>query len=411
MNDNLIPNLFKTEYSKIITVLCNYFSIRDIEIAEDIAAETFLLASETWGLKGIPPNPKAWLYTVAKNKTIDYIRKNNVYDKIISNKQSKSLDNYYEIEWSDEKIKDSQLKMIFILCNPINAIESQIILVLKILGGFGIEEIATTFLTTKENINKKIFRAKKRIKEAKIDLEHIDSKLITERLNSVLISIYLLFNEGYYSKTKDFEIQKSLCLEAMRLCILLIENKSTNEPETNALLSLMCFHSSRFEARQNELNEIILYENQNKNLWNKELIDKGNYYLIESAKGNQITKFHLEASIAYWHCTKLESSNKWENILTLYNKLLQIEYSPVAALNRTFALFKVKGAKEAIVEAEKLKLSDYLYFSLLGYLYSFDNKEKAIFNYKLALNIAKKENDRQVIKKYLTVLNSTKNEN
>ncbi|WP_321540172.1 DUF6596 domain-containing protein [Flavobacterium piscinae] len=200
-------------------------------------------------------------------------------------------------------------------------------------------------------------------------------------------------------------------MEAMRLCILLIENKSTNEPETNALLSLMCFHSSRFEARQNELNEIILYENQNKNLWNKELIDKGNYYLIESAKGNQITKFHLEASIAYWHCTKLESSNKWENILTLYNKLLQIEYSPVAALNRTFALFKVKGAKEAIVEAEKLKLSDYLYFSLLGYLYSFDNKEKAIFNYKLALNIAKKENDRQVIKKYLTVLNSTKNEN
>jgi predicted RNA polymerase sigma factor len=130
-------------------------------------------------------------------------------------------------------------------------------------------------------------------------------------------------------------LEKNFVLEAMRLNYFLIENETTNKPNVNALMALMCFHSSRLKQELNTLGEPVLYEEQDKELWNEELIEKGNYFLIESAKGNEISKYHLEASIAYWHCTKIENSNKWENILQLYNQLLQIEYSPIAALNRT----------------------------------------------------------------------------
>jgi predicted RNA polymerase sigma factor len=134
----------------------------------------------------------------------------------------------------------------------------------------------------------------------------------------------------------------------MRLTYFFIENKTTNTPNVNALMALMCFHSSRFDARTNQAGEPILYEDQDKNLWSTELIEKGNYFLIESAKGQEISKYHLEASIAYWHCTKIENAGKWENILQLYNQLLQIEYSPITALNRTYALSKVFGKEKAM---------------------------------------------------------------
>ncbi len=233
--------------------------------------------------------------------------------------------------------------MMFTICNPVIPVEAQIGLALRILCGFGIEEIAEAFLNNKETINKRLFRAKEKLREENIKIELPDEVEIDTRLEAVLITIYLLFNEGYYSSTQNQNLRKELCLEAMRLNYLLLENATTNKPSVNALLSLMCFHASRFEARITESGEHILYENQNRDLWNDDLIAKGNYCLIESAKGQEISKYHLEASIAYWHCTKIETPNKWEIILQLYNRLLHIEYSPIVALNRTYALAKTSG--------------------------------------------------------------------
>lgn len=400
----LLPELFKTEYRKLIAVLCKLFGIEYLQVAEDIVSDTFLLASETWGLKGLPHNPVAWLYTVSKNKAIDFIRRNKLFaGKIITainNNESTFIEP--DIDFSIKNILDSQLQMMFAVCNPCISAEAQIGLSLNILCGFGVEEIADAFLTNKEVIYKRLSRAKEKLKTENIKIELPSSADINNRLETVITTLYLLFNEGYYSASQNTKLRKELCVEAMRLNVMLVDNEQTNTPVSNALLALMCYHSSRFEARFNKEGDLILYDEQNENLWNKELIDKGNYYLYIASQGKDLSKFHIEAAIAYWHAHKKDTAEKWENILQLYNKLLQIEYSPAAALNRTYALSKANGKILAIIEAEKLKLTkNHLYYSLLGNLYTDVDNEKALINYQTSFQLAKTNADKKIITIYI----------
>jgi RNA polymerase sigma factor (sigma-70 family) len=396
----LLPNLFRTEYRKIVSVLCYLFGIDNIEIAEDITSDTFLAATETWSIKGIPENPTAWLYTVAKNKTKNYLKRNAVFEQKLSVeiKRSANKTEEIEIDLSNKNITDSQLAMIFTVCNPVNSGEAQIALALNLLCGFGIQEISDAFLTNKEVIYKRINRAKEKLKEASIKIEQPTLSEINNRLERVLTTLYLLFSEGYYSTSQNTILRQDLCAEAMRLTFLLIENPTTNLPSVNALLSLMCFHSSRFDARTNENGETILYQDQDEALWNQELIEKGQYYLAQASTGSQLSKYHLEAGIAYWHTQKEDTSEKWQNILQLYNHLLFLEYSPIAALNRTFALAKTNGKEEAIIEAEKLNLiGNPFYYSLLGNLYTDIDNKKAIQNFEKALQISNSQADKATL--------------
>jgi RNA polymerase sigma factor (sigma-70 family) len=403
----LIPHLFRTEYRKIIAVLCKLFGIEHIEIAEDIVSDTFLAASEVWGLKGLPENPTAWLYAVSKNKTKDYLKRNALFIQKISPviKYISVKSEEVEIDLSVKNINDSQLAMMFTVCHPCISAESQIALSLNLLCGFSVDEIANAFLTNKEVIYKRINRAKEKLQIEKVKIEQPALADIDDRLATVLTTLYLLFNEGYYSASQDEIIRKDLCIEAMRLTLLLQENENTNTPEVNALLALMCFQSSRFDARTNEKGETILYEDQDTNLWNDELISKGAYYLKESSKGDQISKYHYEAAIAFWHTNKNDTKEKWETILQLYNRLLQIEYSPITALNRTYVLAKANGKKIAIVEAEKLDLNDnHLYHSLLGNLYTDVNNIKALEHYQRSFDLSKSAIDKATIMKYINKL-------
>ena len=413
MNQELIPHLFRTEYQKIVSVLCNLFGIHHIEIAEDIVSDTFLTASETWAIKGIPENPTAWLYTVAKNKTKNYLKRNDIFEKKIVTeiKYNSPINNpEFEIDLSDQNIADSQLAMLFTVCNPSNSDEAQIALALNLLCGFGINEIADAFLSNKEVIYKRINRAKERLKEENIKIQNPNPTEIKERIDTVLKTIYLLFSEGYYSTSQNTTLRKDLCAEAMRLTYLLIQNKTTHLPATNALMALMCFHSSRFEARTTENGEIILYQDQDESLWNQELIDKGTYFLSQSSTGNTLSKYHLEAGIAYWHTQKKDTAEKWEHILELYNNLIILEYSPIVALNRTYVLSKVIGKQGAIVEAEKLQLTDnHFYYSLLGNLYSGYDNQKALQHFQTAFGLAKTNSDKNIINKNMLEL-SKKND-
>jgi RNA polymerase sigma factor (sigma-70 family) len=398
----IIPHLFRTEYSKITAVLAKLFGFEHIEIAEDIASDTFLLAAETWGMKGLPDNPVAWLYTVAKNRAKDYLKHHKIFTEKVTVGLQQTNTEFHEIEidLSEKNIVDSQLQMMFAICHPAIPPGAQIGLSLRILCGFGIEEIAGAFLSNKETINKRLFRAKEKLRKEQVKIEFPAQAEINKRLENVLTTLYLLFNEGYYSLSQNTTLRKDLCLEAMRLNYLLIENKNTAKPAVYALLSLMCFHASRFEARQNANGEIILYEDQDTGLWDNELIIQGEFYLNKAAEGNEVSKYHLEAAIAYWHTKKTGSTEKWENILRLYNKLLQVEYSPMAALNRTYALARAIDKPGAIIEAEKLKLTtNHLYYSLLGYLYTDIDNEKAIVHLKTALKLAKSKTDKEMIMK------------
>jgi RNA polymerase sigma factor (sigma-70 family) len=406
-NGELIPHLFRTEYRKIVSVLCRHFGFHQMEIAEDIASDTFLTAAQTWGVEGLPQNPTAWLYHVAKNKAKNHLQRGVIFEnKVIPEVKNNVIEIHEsEIDLSPQNVIDSQLQMMFAVCHPAISSEAQIGLSLRILCGFGLEEIADAFLTNKETINKRLVRAREKLREEKIKIALPAPAEMDDRLAVVLTVLYLLFNEGYYSISQNKTIRKDLCLEAMRLCTMLVENPQTCKPPVNALLSLMCFHASRFDARVTERGELILYEDQDTNLWNSDLISKGGYFLNCAAKGNILSKYHLEAGIAYWNTQKQDTKEKWENILQLYNQLLQIEYSPMAALNRTYALSKANGKQKAIAEAEKLNLSDtHFYFILLGELYTAIDNEKAKENFQRAWSLAKTQADQVAIQKKIDKL-------
>lgn len=407
---DLIPHLFRTEYRKIVSVLYAAFGIAHMETAEDLTSDTFLAATELWAVNGLPENPVAWLYTVAKNKTKNYLKREGLFAQKLAPEIMHTADKITdpEIDLSEQSIKDSQLAMIFTVCNPSISAESQIALALSLLCGFGIQEIADAFLTNKEVIYKRLNRAKEKLKQEQIAIEKPSLAAIDARLETVLATLYLLFNEGYYSTAQDVILRKDLCAEAMRLNYLLSDDEHTNTPAVNALLSLMCFHASRFDARTDEQGAPVLYDDQDTGLWDKELIAKGTFYLNQASRGSQLSRYHLEAAIAYWHTHKEDTQEKWENILQLYNRLLQLEYSPVAALNRTYALAKANGREEAITEALKLQLTDnHFYYSLLGHLYADINPETASDYFNKALQLAHTTAERLTITRNITQLRSS----
>jgi RNA polymerase sigma factor (sigma-70 family) len=396
-----LKQLFQEEFSKMVAVISNHFGLQHIELAEDVVSETFLQAAETWGVKGVPENPPAWLYAVAKQKTLYHFRRNKIFEqKIVPElKSAQQKDNYIEeLNFTNQNIKDSQLQMLFAVCNPAIASEAQIGLALRILCGFGIDEIAEAFLSNKETINKRLFRAKEKLREAKIKMELPSETEISGRLANVLHIIYLLFSEGYYSKTQNEILRKELCMEAMRLGLMLTGYERTNLPETNALMALMCFHASRFDARQTPENAMVLYEEQDDSIWDQELINRGIYFLNLSANGNEVSSYHLEAGIAYWHSTKNNSLEKWKEILNLYDKLLLVNYSPAVALNRVVALYKVVGSSAALNEAKKLDMvNNHFYHLLLAELYKNIDKDQAKLNLQMAFDLAKTDVEKKFI--------------
>ena len=409
VSHQLLPHLFRLEYTKLTAVICRQFGLKHIEIAEDIASETFLKATEVWSLHGLPRNPTAWLYAVAKNKTKDYLKRNTIFEsKVVKTIMEESHDpGLTDIDFTEQNFRDSQLAMMFAVCNPANAKEAQVCLALQILCGFSVEEIANAFLSSKETIKKRLSRARENLRIQNFRIEELRAENIVSRLDTVLTTLYLLFNEGYFSKSNDNLVRKDLCAEAMRLTLTLTENAHTNNSKVNALLALQCFQSSRLEARI-AAEGTVLFEEQDTALWDRDLINKGNYYLINAFATNELSKYHLEASIAYWHTTN--ASDKWQHILSLYNELLLREYSPIAALNRTFAFAKVYGNEKAINEAVKLGLPTNSYYqSLLGYLYSTIDTNKAIEHFNQSIRLTNSPLEKKQLGKTIATLAEKKN--
>jgi len=408
-SNELLPHLFRSEYSKMTAVLCRHFGLKHIEIDEDIAGDTFLKASENWAINGVPENPAAWLYTVAKNKTKDYFKHITVFETQVKEAiKSSETEAVQDFEFSRQNIADSQLAMIFAVCNPANSPEAQICLALQILCGFSVEEIANAFLTKTGTIKKRLFRARANLRNDSFNIKPLQEAAIHARLDTVVRTLYLLFNEGYFSRTNSLQIRKDLCLEAIQLTLILTENPLTITPQVNALLALMCYQASRIDARLNDTGEAILFDEQDKTLWDKTLIEKGNYYLVNACTDAEASKYHLEAGIAYWHTTPTDN-NKWRHILHLYDQLILIEYSPVTALNRAFAFAKVHGNERAIPEAEKLNLTGNSYYhALLGYLYAGTDMHQSLYHYEKAMDLTRSKAEKQTLAKAIVQLKQKK---
>jgi len=395
---DLIPHLFRTEYSKIVVVITRLYGLEYMELAEDVASETFLSALDSWPYRGKPANPAAWLYAVAKNKLKNRLARDNSFNKNILPRLNEKTFEESDIDFSPKNITDSQLQMFFAICHPSISTESQICLALRILCGLGLDEIADAFLTNKETIHKRLQRAKNKLRSEEIKIEMPENDAILSRLSTVNKTIYLLFSEGYYSESNNSIVRKELCIEALNLAYLLLKNPSTNNHETNALISLMCFNASRLEARQSANGNMILYDDQDRKLWDTELIEKGFHYLQQASKWEITSTYYIEASIAYWHTIENSNIEKWPIILKLYDVMLIAQNTSIIALNRIWAFSKVSGNESAIVELEKLNFTDnHFYFILLAELNKIIDRNKALSYLKIALQLCKTDTEKEII--------------
>lgn len=407
LQQELIPHLFRTEFAKINAVLIKYFGFKHIELAEDLTMETFAAALENWPYQGVPEQPRAWLYQVAKNKAKNLVMRQDMFRNKIEKQWVSEQELLQTGEWSETFVLDQTLQMMFAICKPEIPAESQIGLALRYLCGFGIDEISSALMVNVETVNKRLFRAKQKLKSGNKTLEFPAEDLLIQRIDNVLLTLYLLFSEGYHSENKEEVIREDLCFEAMQLTEQLLLHQKTKLPQVHALYALMCFQASRLKARKSEEGTLILYQDQDVELWDQYLIAQGVSHLHISSQGKLLSKYHLEASIAYWYTVAGDRVEKWENILLLYNKLLVMQYSPLTALQRTFALSKVHGVSKAIVEAEKLDLHDnQFYHALLGYLYESVDPAKAENNYTRARNLAKTQKEKSVLQIHIDRLNN-----
>jgi RNA polymerase sigma factor (sigma-70 family) len=390
-------HLFRQESGKMCAVLVKLFGLNQVQIAEDIVQETLIAAFDAWKLSGVPENPRAWLYRVAKNKTIDFLRRErNFKDVIAPNIAFELVQHQAKNTWLDDfflenEIEDAQLRMIFACCHPEIPVEQQLALILRTLCGLSAKEIGAAFLQSEDTIGKRIFRAKDKIRQAKLSLEVPIGEDLLTRIDAVLQTIYLLFSEGYKSSSESAVIRRDLCGEALRLCALLAQSSVGNLPKTHALLSLMCFQSARFDARLDSEGQIILLENQDRSLWSSHFIGLAYEHFQKANQGQEISEYHLEAAIASYHsAAKTFEATNFQAIFYCYDLLLQINASPIVAFNRAIALGFWEGAKsgiKALLAIEGLE-KNHLYHAALGDFYKKNNEpKKANQSYEKAMSL------------------------
>jgi RNA polymerase sigma factor (sigma-70 family) len=360
--NQIVDHFFRHESGKMVSILTRIFGSENIDLAEDVVQDALTEAISQWAYKGVPENPSAWLFRVAKNKALNALNREK-YKRQYSSEAAHFMQSEWTAEpalnhfFSEQEIQDDQLRMIFTCCHPSISSDSQIALALKTLCGFSIPEIAKAFLTTEENINKRLVRARQSIRDAKVAFEIPQGKELEKRLATVLETIYLLFNEGYSASKGNDIIRYELCEEAIRLAQIIIADKSIQKKErVHALIALMFINASRFKARQDFEGNLLTMEEQDHSLWDVNMLGIGLGHLSEASQNDSISIYHILATIsAQYSIAQDYKSIDWKGILFLYDSLLQLDNSPIIHLNRAIALSKVNGAKEALKELDKIK--------------------------------------------------------
>jgi RNA polymerase sigma-70 factor (ECF subfamily) len=346
----LVEHFFRHEAGRLVAVLTRIFGWRNFDLVEDMVQATLFDALQAWRT-GVPDNPAGWVHRTAKNKILDALRRDKIGQRAVQEwaaarpTREQGLDELFD----DSEIADSQLRMIFACCHPRLAVENQLALTLKALCGFGKSEIAHALLLSEETVKKRLQRAVRDLADHHIALDSPPAEELADRLDRVHQVLYLLFNEGYSASEGETAIRTDLCEEAARLCHLLCQQTRFCTPATQALMALMLLHAARLEARLDQRGSILLMEEQDRDKWDAQLIQRGKEFLDQSARGNVVSRFHLEAAIAWHHCAaKSYADTDWPAILRLYDALLTIHRSPVYLLNRAIVIAQIDGPSAGI---------------------------------------------------------------
>ena len=368
--NTIVEHLFRQESGKLAATLARAFGLDRLGVVEDIVQDTLLTALRLWSFRAVPDDPTAWLYRVARNKALDHLRHERVAAAFagIVTSESKTIALDMPDALIDSEIADSQLRMIFACCHPGLSSESQIALTLKTLCGFSVNEIASAFLSNEATIEKRLQRARKYFREHRVKLEPPTGPAIRDRLANVLASLYLLFNEGYKRSHSDGLLQTDLCLEALRLALLVSDQFGEENLECYALVALMSFLAARFTTRTDDAGAIVLLSDQDRSKWNRELMDRAMTYFTRSDPPNSNSTYHLEAGIQALHATaqSFETTN-WPAILGMYKRLYALKPSPIVALHMSVSVCQVLGPTDALEMLNELPLQNYyLYHAVLG---------------------------------------------
>jgi len=373
----LSEHLFRHESGRMVAAVTRIFGLNNLALAEDVVQDAFCRALEVWRIRGMPDNPSAWLMATAKNCAVDVLRRERTARTF-----APELSRFLQSEWTlvpaveelfaPNAIKDDLLRMMFSCCHPRLREEAQVALVLHILCGFSVDEVASAFVSGHAAIEKRIMRAKKVLAGSKKLFDVAVAAEFSARLPAVHRALYLLFNEGYHGASPETAVRAELCQEAIRLTALLLEHPLAATPATHALAALMYFHAARLPARVDGSGHLNSLFDQDRSRWDSRLLAEGQRLLDLSATGSELTEYHVEAAIAWVHAMAGRTEDTdWGHIVSLYDMLMKIRPSPVVALNRAIAVGQHESAARGLEEIRAITDSDRLasypfYFAALG---------------------------------------------
>jgi len=347
-------HFFRHEYGRLVASLTRLFGVHNLDLVEDVVQDAFVRALEVWKFRGMPENPSAWLMATAKNHALDALRRQRTARKF-----APELGHQMDSEWAlaatveemlqPGEIRGDLLRMMFSCCHPSIAENAQIALILQILCGFSVGEVASAFVCNPDAMEKRIQRAKKTLAGSKTLFDTRTPREFAVRLPTVHRALYLLFNEGYHGASPVAAVKSELCREAIRLMALLLEHPQGGDPTTCALASLLCLHAARLPARVDRAGDLVALAHQDRTQWDRELIGKGLRLLQLSATGSELSEYHLEAGIALEHIrVERAEDTDWHAIVGLYDTLLLKRPSPIVALNRAIAIGERDGPDQGL---------------------------------------------------------------
>ena len=408
----LTEHLFREEAGRLVATLTGHFGVEHLQLAEDVVQEALVRALRVWPFYGVPKNPSAWLTQVTKNLALDVIRREKSFagkvDAIAASIEHSAGGAAQGEGMDDGEIRDDRLRLLFVCCHPHLAQEAQVALALKTLCGFSTVEISRAFLTTEASIAKRLTRAKQRLRDDGIPFEIPEGAQLSARLDAVMQTLYLLFNEGYKASGGERLVREELCMDAIRLITLLAEHPAGNRPHVHALRALMLFNAARLGTRMDDAGNLLLLEEQNRAQWDSEMIARGMSHLARSATGETLSEYHLQAGIAACHCAARDyASTDWPQILVLYDHLVQLDASPVVALNRAIAVAKAHGpaagisAIAAIPDRSRLESYHLLYATLGEFESRLGNHAQAVIHFRQALRLAETKSEQEFLSRRL----------
>lgn len=389
-------HFFRREGAKVVATLTAHLGTHRLQLAEDVVQEALLRALQTWSYRGMPDNPAAWLTQVAKNFALTALQReqrwNDKQDGIAA-EHARWLSAPNE-NMTHETFADDTLRMMFVCFHPELATEAQIALALRTLCGFSPAEIAAAFLSSEVAITKRLVRARQRIRELALPFAVPAPTELAARLEGVLHTLYLLFNEGYKASVGDRLVREELCAEAIRLVTLVTQHPATDEPRARALLALMLLNAARLNARSDDTGNLLRLHEQDRTAWDRSMIQRGIGCLHQALEGGTLSVYHIEASIAATHCLAAEASmTDWPRILQLYDQLLALTSSPVTAMNRAVAVAHVHGPQAGLDALDRIQQrsvleGNHLYHAMRGtFAMELGQPKKAALHFRQAAKL------------------------